>query len=404
MQYHLLAVVDEPDQSLPTDLDELLVALRARVEERRQRGAYPPGLEEDLEAHFRRIASHRIPTEHTPLHDRLHRLAPLPSVDPGRISTFSTVPGGGALHQTVAKVVSRQTAGVLAQVQELANAVWESMEALVDTLAATVADPHTHVHPELLRLVDTVVERLAAYERAPADPGLALAELSRRVERLEAAEAARTVRPWFADDAGGADGLASADGRGRVLALTAQLEGCDPVLELGVRGPHLLAALAAAGIEASGVDGDRGRVDAARAAGVRVEEGEPLTALGAVPDATLGGVVGVGLVEALGPQQVLDLVRTARDKLRPAGRLVLEGANPRSLWGLAHGSLARPDRTPVDPGWLTLLCHQAGFTIADVTWHSPPPGDSPHPAGEDEGGWAHRLLFGPLGYVVIARR
>ena len=38
--------------------EELLAQLRARVEERRRRGDYPPGLEQDLESHFRRIVAH----------------------------------------------------------------------------------------------------------------------------------------------------------------------------------------------------------------------------------------------------------------------------------------------------------------------------------------------------------
>ena len=40
-------------------IDELIAQVRARVAERRRTGYYPEGLEEDLDAHFRRIVSHR---------------------------------------------------------------------------------------------------------------------------------------------------------------------------------------------------------------------------------------------------------------------------------------------------------------------------------------------------------
>ena len=41
------------------DVDALVAELRARVEQRRQSGVYPPGLEDELDQHFRRIAAHR---------------------------------------------------------------------------------------------------------------------------------------------------------------------------------------------------------------------------------------------------------------------------------------------------------------------------------------------------------
>ncbi|MGH9063585.1 MAG: class I SAM-dependent methyltransferase, partial [Acidimicrobiales bacterium] len=362
--------------------------------------AYPPGLEEELEAHFRRIAGHRIPAaERESVRRRLDRGPHLPPVDAGRIaaSTSSGLPGGAALHAAVLRLVSHQTAGVLAQVQDLANAVWACLVLLADAADAADADSTTHDHPDLVALVDAVVERVTAYEREPADAPVGLAELGRRLDRLEAAESARNPRPWFRADLP-LDGEAAED-----LPLARHLEGCGPVLELGAGAGERLRALAEAGIEASGVEADPDLAGQAVAAGLRVRQGDPLDALGAVPDRALGGVVAVGLVERLAPQQLLGLVRTAADKLRPGGRAVFRATNPRSLWGLANGSAARPDRVLVDPSWLALCCAEAGFASTAVEWSPPPPGGG-EPAGAGSEAEIRRLLFRPTAYVLVATR
>lgn len=405
---------EQPDQSAPVDLDGVLERLRLRVEERRAAGAYPPGLEEEMEGHLRRIAAHRLASREPAvpsLVEQLSQAVRIPAMDPGRLAaaTRSAVPGGGALHAAVAKLVSHQTAGVLAQVQDLANGVWEALVVLagrVDELVATTAaDPATHAHAELVALVDLVVDRIALYERQPASSPAGVAELGRRLERLEAAEAARSPRSWpfpdpEADRLDGAPTPAEED----VALLVAHLEGCAPVLQLGPVPGRLLGALARAGIEASGVDHDEGRCQQALSAGVSARRGDPLVALGAEPDGALGGLVVAGLLERLGLQQVLDLVGGASDKLRPGGRAVLWGANPRCLWGLAHGWGSRPDRTLVDPGWLAACCRQAGFGAVEVQWGAPAPGGGDAPSGLDGEAAVRRVVSGPASYVVVARR
>jgi hypothetical protein len=47
------------NQSYPSAIDPLIEELRARVAERREAGFYPEGLEEQLDAHFKRIVAHR---------------------------------------------------------------------------------------------------------------------------------------------------------------------------------------------------------------------------------------------------------------------------------------------------------------------------------------------------------
>jgi hypothetical protein len=163
------------------DLDELAQRVRRRVEERRAAGDYPPGLEERLDAHFRRIVALRVVPDEAPLRDLMARLAAMPPFSPERIPTSSRLPGGSVLHATIARLVVRQTTGVLEQVQAFANDVRDLLGLLVER----VGSGDTHVHADLLGLLDAVLERVSSYERAPAEADGPLRDLHRRLEAVE---------------------------------------------------------------------------------------------------------------------------------------------------------------------------------------------------------------------------
>jgi hypothetical protein len=345
-----------------SDLDGALERMRARVEERRRSGDYPPGLEEELARHFEQIAGGKRAGEGLTIREQLEREVHLPVVDTERLATAASsfVPGGPRVQGMVARLLQRQAAGILGQVAALTSNLWRGLEVVAgaaDEAIGAISSPHpsfTH----LVAVVDALLERVADYERAPSTTPEGMAELARRVERLERAEAARDPRPWFRPGPL-VEGLTDDPERVRGL-----LEACQPVLDLDQKGP--------------------GDLDRAL-------------------DSSLGGLVALDVVERLGAQELLDLVRQAGDKLRPGGRLVFGATNPRSLWGLAHGSAGRPDRVLVDPGWLSLCCREAGFSSVEVEWGAPPPGREP-PAGVGEEAELARLLFAPPRYLVVATR
>ncbi|MGH9066035.1 MAG: hypothetical protein ACRD0J_00700, partial [Acidimicrobiales bacterium] len=186
--------------------------------------------------------------------------------------------------------------------------------------------------------------------------------------------------------------------------LAGLLVGHGPVLELGSGQGRLLLALAGWGTEARGAEADAEELQASRRCGVEAVGGDPLVILGATADRALGGLVALDLIEGLGPQELLDLVRTAADKVRPGGRVVLGASNPRSLLGLAGGAGARPDRLPVDPGWLARCCEEAGFAQVAVEWCGTGAGGGRGQVQVGEEAEVHRLLFGATSYVVVADR
>lgn len=394
---------------MPIDREELLETLRRRVEERRRTGAYPPGLEADLETHFRRVVTTSVGRDRSGFQAKMDRLAAFSSFRSGRIPVTSNIPGGSVAHRVVSQVTRRQTQTILDQVQQFADAVLEVLEALVDPMA----DQPEHEHPDLVGMLDTIVERLATYERAPVDSAAGLADLHRRVEALEAAEDRRRFRPWFStsrlvEELRGTRTELSE----RYRDIAERLADSGPVLDVGCGRGELLALLKDSGVEASGVELDPELAREAQALGLSVEQGDGVARLGEVVDATLGGVVLIQVIEHLAAQEAAEVVLLARDKLRPGGSLVIEAVNPQSPYAMSHAFYVDPTRQrPVHPAYLDFLAREAGFGRVEILWRTPPPAEDL--LEEDSGGEGaraanvrrlNRLLLGPQDYALIATR
>jgi len=413
-------------------VEQLVAQLRDRVEQRREEGAYPPGLEDDLDEHFQRIAAHRVLPELEELNKRLGALDSHMGFHPSRIPSGSRVVGGTAVHRAVSKAVARQTQGVLEQVMEFADAV----RAVLQSTVAALEDPFGHVHADLVGQVDHVLERMSHFERGQIDATVAhgtLRELRGRVEELESAELQRQVdglgvrleeletaerrrrfQPWFSNERfeeefrGSHDELLE-----RYRDLAAHLEGQAPVLEIGSGRGEFLELLSDAGVAASGVELDPDLAKLAGDQGLDVVAGNGLTALADRDDASLGGIVLIQVVEHLTAQEVVELVSMAAAKLRPGGKMVIETVNPQSLYVFARAFYLDPTHAqPVHPGYLSFLFREAGFDGVFIEWRSPPPDDerllelSPRSAEtmRENVRRLNQLLFAPQDYALIAIR
>jgi hypothetical protein len=328
-------------------VSDLLERLRARVEERRSSGAYPPGLEHDLDVHFRHIVEHRPVRNLDALHKAMATFEDRLRFDVAMIPTGSRVPGGQVLHQAAAKLVTRQTDWIVQQLREFA----ESVRVILWTMIATLDDP-THVHAELTAQIDAILDRLAYYERSPADAPM-LGSIVRRLEELEAAEARRQLRPWYraerlADELRGT--------REEVLAayrpLAERLAGCAPVADLGSGRGELLELLGGMGVEASGVEADAELASAAAGRGLRVDHDHAVRWLAAAAPESLGGIALLAVVESLSAQELLDVAALAAEKLRPGGTMVVTPG---------PGDRDPSYQRPVHPAYLAFLFREAGF-------------------------------------------
>jgi hypothetical protein len=103
------------------DVQELLKLIKFRVEERREKGLYPVGLEQQLESEFAEIMSStnrryftsiELQREIQTLEDSIRRLS-------GRVSTQSRIPGVALIHKVLSWLTRRQLHGLTAQVRDV---------------------------------------------------------------------------------------------------------------------------------------------------------------------------------------------------------------------------------------------------------------------------------------------
>jgi hypothetical protein len=142
-----------------SELEAVLTELQARVDERRRSGYYPPGLEEALTTHTRRMLHHHTQTRPDPdLRRRLEEVAAALPFDANRIPAVSGVPGGELIHKGVAKLVNRQTQGALAEVEAFGRPVRDTLVAIVEALEQLKDSTRSDI--------DALYDRLAVQEQA----------------------------------------------------------------------------------------------------------------------------------------------------------------------------------------------------------------------------------------------
>lgn len=357
-----------------------------------------PERESVVSRHLTRLAE-RDRALHQPAVDQARQAlqqTPAAPADPGR--------GRGAMAAAI-----RQLADEVAAHRAALDAV---LTALTSTTAA-VDDSRAALEGELDALHDRFTEADRRRAWTPTD-----LDLSSRVADLERAQRLAEFRPWystqqFTDAFRGAP--EALDARYADLADLIASHG-GPVLDLGCGAGDLLRLLTTRGVAATGVDSDPESVSAARALGLDVHEGDALAALSERDAGSLGALVLVQVVEHLPPQQLVELIALAADKLRPGGLLVAETINPASLYVYGHALYLDPTHTtPIHPLYLQFLCREAGFTSVELQLRSNPPdeeklapvtGSDPHLVDGVNRTIArlNELLFGPQDYAVLATR
>ncbi len=202
-------------------------------------------------------------------------------------------------------------------------------------------------------------------------------------------------------------------------------DGASDVLDIGCGRGEFLQLLRDRGIGARGVDINREMVETCRRAGLDAVEGDALTYLESLPEASVGGVFAAQVVEHLEPDCLIRLLDLAFTRLRPGSRIVLETVNP-ACWAAFFESYIR-DLThvrPVHPDTLTYLLQATGFQQAEIRYSAPYPEDAKLqsmlvPVDNSQEFWAiqdivtsfnaaverlNGLLFTHLDYAAIATR
>ncbi|MDP1571699.1 MAG: class I SAM-dependent methyltransferase, partial [Vicinamibacterales bacterium] len=160
--------------------------------------------------------------------------------------------------------------------------------------------------------------------------------------------------------------------RARLADFVPYFAGHTDVLDIGCGRGEFLDLLREAGIAARGLDLNPEMVEVCRARGLEAAAGDALGYLARLPDASLGGLIAVQVVEHLEPDYLTRLLQAAYDKLRPGAPLVLETINP-ACWVAFFESYIR-DLThvrPVHPDTLQYLLHASGFSQVEIVYRAP---------------------------------
>ena len=210
-----------------------------------------------------------------------------------------------------------------------------------------------------------------------------------------------------------------------VNAVVGRLEGgmVAPVLDVGCGRGELLALLSEAGVPARGIDVNGEMVALCRERGFDAAQSDALAYLESLPDASLGGLAAIQVVEHLEPGYLSRFLETAFHKLQPGAPIVLETINP-ACWMAFFEAYIR-DLThaqPLHPDTLRFLVQASGFSSVDVQYRSPVsdadrletvkrPGSGEPPALAEAiaaiNAHADKLntrLFSYMDYAVVARR
>ena len=211
--------------------------------------------------------------------------------------------------------------------------------------------------------------------------------------------------------------------RARLAEYAPRYDGLSNVIDIGCGRGEFLDLLRARGTPARGVDVNHAMVEICRANGLDVTEGDAVSWLAAMDDASVGGIFSAQVVEHLPPAYLTKLLETAAHKVRPGGLVILETINP-SSWVAFFESFIR-DIThvwPLHPETLQYLMRASGFRDVTLEYRSPVAEESrlrplPSPPwGADPATETfvatfnenieklNARLFGCLDYAVVARR
>lgn len=143
----------------------------------------------------------------------------------------------------------------------------------------------------------------------------------------------------------------------------------DTALELFCGRGELLAAFAAEGIEAVGVDPDERMVSLCLGRGLRARRADIFEYLRSSADASFGGIFAGRVVERLTGEQTLELLELAGRKLRRGGLFVAAANNIDHLPALRNFYMDPSLVRPIPVRLLEFMLSQSGYRIQQFTFY-----------------------------------
>lgn len=145
-----------------------------------------------------------------------------------------------------------------------------------------------------------------------------------------------------------------------------------PVLEIGCGRGELLEHFSSQGIKAIGIELDDAMVEVCVSKGLSVEKEGAVEFLTRMPDASLGGVVAIQVVEHLEDAYRDELFSLCLKKVVPGGKVIFETINTESMVALTQNYFRDPTHVwPMHPDTMRFLLQKAGLSVKEVKPLSP---------------------------------
>ena len=176
------------------------------------------------------------------------------------------------------------------------------------------------------------------------------------------------------------------------------------ILDVGCGRGEWLEVLREAGLQARGIDTNRILVQRCRELSLDVVEGEALTHLRSLPEASLNLVTAFHFAEHLPLETLVRFLDEAGRTLKPGGLIILETPNPENLLvGSCNFYLDPTHQNPIPIPTMKLLVEARGFRCEEVLkLHAI---SSPRIEVKDQlTSHFNHYLYGPMNYAVVARK
>ena len=175
------------------------------------------------------------------------------------------------------------------------------------------------------------------------------------------------------------------------------------ILDIGCGRGEFLSAMAAAGVEARGIDLSAESVAICRGKGLQASEADVFAELERLPAASLGGVFCSQVVEHLAPERLPVLIKALAERMERGAPLAIETPNPECLAIFSTHFYLDPTHTrPVPPKLLAFYLEEYGFGRIQIHRLSPAVESMPELASLPAD--FRDAFFGALDYAAIAVR
>jgi SAM-dependent methyltransferase len=176
-----------------------------------------------------------------------------------------------------------------------------------------------------------------------------------------------------------------------------------PILDLGCGRGEWLELLQEQGLQARGVDCNRVLVAECRQRGLEVVEGDALTYLRTLPDASVGAVTGFHLIEHLPFDAMIFLLDEAVRILKTGGVAIFETPNPENVRVGSYTFYLDPThRNPLPSAVIKFVAEARGFCGVEIkTLHPCAAACRVEEAGLEVAKRFNEYFYGPQDYAII---